>query len=60
MAYLWGIGQQYNLPPMTELTIFDHSGRVLISSVSPSGRSDPEIRITGSQCLFASLHMAKR
>jgi PAS domain S-box-containing protein len=36
VAYLWGIGQQYNLPPMTELTIFDHSGRVLISSVNPA------------------------
>jgi PAS domain S-box-containing protein len=36
-AYLWGIGQQYNLPPLTELTIFDHSGRVLISSINHSG-----------------------
>lgn len=32
-AYLWGIGQQYNLPAFNELTVFDHSGQVLISSI---------------------------
>ena len=36
-SYLWGIGQQYNLPPLTELTIFDHSGRVLVNSIKNSG-----------------------
>ncbi|MGD9331099.1 MAG: ATP-binding protein [Desulfobacterales bacterium] len=35
-TYLWGIGQQYNLPPLTELTIIDSSGRTLISSLPPS------------------------
>ena len=53
VAYLWGIGQQYNLPPMTELTIFDHSGRVLISSVSPS---DDLIRKSASPLRNASSH----
>jgi PAS domain S-box-containing protein len=33
-TYLWGIGQQYNLPPATELTIIDHRGNVLISSLA--------------------------
>jgi len=32
-AFLWGIGQQYNLPPLTELTIMAPSGRALISSL---------------------------
>jgi PAS domain S-box-containing protein len=33
-AFLWGIGQQYNLPPFTELTVMVPSGQVLISSLS--------------------------
>ncbi len=33
-TYLWGIGQQYNLPPATELTIIDDKGNVLISSLA--------------------------
>jgi PAS domain S-box-containing protein len=53
VAYLWGIGQQYNLPPMTELTIFDHSSRVLISSVNPS---DDLIRKSASPLRNASSH----
>jgi PAS domain S-box-containing protein len=32
-ATLWGIGQNYNLPPMTELVVLSQDGRVLISSI---------------------------
>jgi PAS domain S-box-containing protein len=35
-AYLWGVGQQQNLPPLTELTIVDPDGRVLINSLAGS------------------------
>ena len=35
-AYLWGIGQQYNLPPLTELSIINQAGDLLVSSIPRS------------------------
>jgi len=35
-AFLWGIGQQYNLPPLTELTIINQAGDLLVSSIPRS------------------------
>jgi PAS domain S-box-containing protein len=35
-TYLWGIGQQNNLPPLTELTIINQAGDLLVSSLPNS------------------------
>jgi PAS domain S-box-containing protein len=53
-AYLWGIGQQYNLPPLTQLTIMNQSGDVLISSIPAS--ADRIRRATLSQRSTSSHH----
>lgn len=33
-SYLWSIGPENTLPPMTDMCVLDHDGRVLISSIS--------------------------
>ncbi len=40
-TYLWGIGDENSLPPMTELCVLDHSNNVLFSSL-PAPVSFPE------------------
>jgi putative nucleotidyltransferase with HDIG domain len=36
-TYLWGLGSHNSLPPMTEISVTDDSGRLLVSSLTAPG-----------------------